>query len=415
MKILLCHNFYQQKGGEDVAVLALKALLEQRGHQVILFTADNREIERYTCLQKIGFFPRTLFSVRTYRDLRQIAAREKPDIAHVHNVFPLLSPSVYIALNQSGVPIVQTIHNYRFMCLNGLFLREGRICEHCKSGKFFSGFRFKCYRDSHLLSGLYAIAIGYHRRWGTFKRIDRFIALSAFSAEQLVESGVAVPSKISILEHFLPAPLPEYRRNNFADPYVCYVGRLSHEKGIFTLLEALRRMQGLQLKILGTGPLSEEIKSYIRDHQLNNIELLGFVNGDEKYRILHGALCCVVPSECYEHFPLAVLESAAVGIPIVASRIGGLPKIVSEGETGFLFTPGSSGELRDKLELLMVKSETALLMGQQARQLSETRYSADVHYEALINIYQQVAGRQYGCGSGVLSQSLDSPDLIPNG
>src|SRR5215510_5459841 len=152
MKILLCHNFYQQSGGEDVAVLALKSLLEEKGHRVIFYAEDNRETEKYGTLQKIGFFPRTIFSARTYRRLRRIAAKEKPDIAHVHNVFPLLSPALYVALKRSGISIVQTIHNYRLMCINGLFLRNGRICERCKTGKFFSGFRFKCYRNSYMLS-----------------------------------------------------------------------------------------------------------------------------------------------------------------------------------------------------------------------------------------------------------------------
>jgi glycosyltransferase involved in cell wall biosynthesis len=390
MKILLCHNFYQQSGGEDVAVLALKTLLEAKGHRVIFYAEDNRKIEKYGALQKIGFFPRTIFSVRTYRRLRRIAAQEKPDIAHVHNVFPLVSPALYVALKRAGLPVVQTIHNYRLMCINGLFLRDGLICERCKSGQFFSGFRFKCYRNSYTLSGLYALAIGGHRRWGTFNLIDHFIALSQFSAIKIADSGVAEVSKISILENFLPTPLPEYDEADLANPYLVYLGRLAHEKGIFTLLEALCGLTSLRLKVMGVGPLQDAIENYIDDHRLENVEMLGFIDGEEKYRILRRALCCVVPSECYENFPYAVLESAAVGTPVVASRIGGLAAIISDGETGCLFTPGNSAELRGKLELLAGSPELVTRMGRQARQQVETRHTPDAHYEKLMNIYGAV-------------------------
>jgi glycosyltransferase involved in cell wall biosynthesis len=391
MKILLCHNFYQQPGGEQGAVLALKSLLEQQGHHVIFYTEHNDEIKQYSSLQKIGFFPRTLFSQRTYRRLLDIARQEKPDLAHVHNVFPLLSPAVYVALHQAGVPLVQTIHNYRLMCINGLFLRNGRICELCKGGMFFPGFQFKCYRDSYLLSGLYALTIGWHRRWGTFDRIDRFIALTSFVAEKLVESGVTEASKISILGNFLPAPLPDDGAADIHEPYIVYMGRLSHEKGLFTLLKAMRNLTGLRLKVLGDGPLAAQMHVYIQDHALNNVEMLGYVAGEEKYRLLRGALGCVVPSEWYEAVPLVVLESAAVGTPLIVSRIGSLAMMVSEGQTGLLFNPGDSADLREKLERLVTRPELALGMGQRARQWLETGYTAEAHYYALLQIYQQVA------------------------
>jgi glycosyltransferase involved in cell wall biosynthesis len=302
----------------------------------------------------------------------------------------LLSPAVYVSLNQSGVPIVQTIHNYRLMCINGLLLRDGRICESCKAGNFFSGFRFKCYRDSYTLSALYALAIGGHRQFGTFRRIDRFIALSRFAAEKLAESGVAERSRISVLENFLPTPVPEYGTPDLRNPYICYIGRLSYEKGIFTLLEAIRGITTLRLKVMGTGPLHEEIQNYIHKHRLENIEMLGFVAGEEKYQVLRSALCCVLPSECYENFPFAVLESAAVGTPIVAARIGSLATLLSERERGLSFTPGDSDDLRAKLELLLTRPEMTLRMGQQSRYWVETNHTADVHYETLMKIYREV-------------------------
>lgn len=372
--------------------MALKWLLEQKGHHVIFYTEDNLEIARYNARQKMGLFSRALFSHRTYRRLLQIVAREKPDVAHVHNVFPLLSPAVYMALNQADIPIVQTIHNARLMCINGLFLRDGQICERCKDGKFLSGFQFKCYKNSYLLSGLYALTIGGHRRFGTFAKIDRFIALTSCMAEKLIRSGVAEAAKISILGNFLPAPLPDYGTPDLHEPYIVYMGRLSREKGIWTLLNAMRDMTDLRLKVMGTGPVLAEMQAAIQYHRLPNVEMLGFVDGEEKYRILRGALCSVLPSECYENFPLVLLESAAVGTPIVASRIGSLATLISEEKTGLLFTPGDSADLRGKLDLLVARPEQAIHMGRQARRWVEAEHSADAHYETLKKLYQQVIG-----------------------
>jgi glycosyltransferase involved in cell wall biosynthesis len=391
LKILLCHNFYQQTGGEDVAVTALKDLLEQKGHDVIFYSENSREIGKYSAFQKIGFFPQAVFSARTYRRMQRIAQQERPDVAHVHNVFPLISPALYVALNRTGVPIVQTVHNFRFMCINGLFLRNGRICELCKTGNFLSGVRYKCYRNSYTLSGLYAATIGSHRRWGTFKRIDRFIALSHFAATKIAESGVADASKICVLENFLPAPLPEYGDFDCARPYIVYIGRLSHEKGILTLLETMRGLKRLRLKIMGSGPLREAIENYVNVHRLQNVEILGFIDGEEKYRILRGALCCVVPSECYENFPFPVIESAAVGRPVVASRIGSLATFVAEGTTGLLFGAGNSADLQAKVELLVSNPDTATRMGRAARQWVTTKYMPDIHYEGLMKIYTELA------------------------
>jgi glycosyltransferase involved in cell wall biosynthesis len=390
LKILLCHNFYQQTGGEDVAVMALKELLEQKGHDVIFYSENSREIGKYSAFQKIAFFPQAVFSARTYRNIQRIAKQERPDLAHVHNVFPLISPALYVALSRAGIPIVQTVHNFRLMCINGLFLRDGRICELCKSGNFLSGVRYKCYRNSYTLSGLYAATIGSHRSAGTFDRVDRFVALSQFAASKLVESGLVEMSKISVVENFLPQPVPGYGQSDVANPYIVYVGRLSQEKGIFTLLEALRGLTRLRLKILGVGPLRDRIENVIDTLGLQNVDMLGFLEGEKKYDLLRNAICCVVPSECYETFGFPIIESAAVGTPVVASRIGSLAKLVAEGETGLLFDPGNTTDLREKLKMLLDNPETAIRMGQAARQWVMTNHSPDVHYERLMRIYEEV-------------------------
>jgi glycosyltransferase involved in cell wall biosynthesis len=388
---LLIHNHYQQPGGESVAVMALKSLLEQKNHEVLFFSADNKTLDLYDLPNKIQFFPRAVFSQQTYRRIRQLVDQEKPDMAHVHNVFPLISPSVYLALDEAGIPIVQTVHNYRLMCINGLFLRGGNVCERCKNGNFFSGFRFRCYRSSYALSGLYALTIGMHRSWGTFSRIDRYITPTRFVAQKLIESGLVKLPKISVLGNFLNTPLPECGMPNLREPYIVYVGRLSQEKGLLTIVNVVRQMPHLRLKLMGKGPLEKDIRAYIQDQGIRNVEMLGFMDGEAKYQTLRNALCCIIPSEWYEVMPFSVLESAAVGTPIVASRIGSLATLVAQGETGLLFAPGDSADLKEKLEFLVSKPEAAVQMGQQARQWVETDFTSDAHYEALMKIYAQAA------------------------
>jgi len=402
VKILLCHNFYQQSGGEDAVVLALKTLLEAKGHRVIFYAEDNRKIKEYSTVQKAGFFPRTVFSSRTYKRLRRLSDQEKPDIAHVHNVFPLLSPALYVALSQADIPIVQSIHNYRLMCINGLCLRDGQICERCNGGQLFSGVRFKCYRDSYLLSGLYAFTIGWHRRLGTFDRINRFIASTRFAAEKLADSGVAALSKISILGNFLSEPLPNYGRPDMCRPYFVYVGRFSQEKGIFTLLEAFSDLRHIRLKIMGSGPLLKKMQTYIEEYDLQNIEILGYVSEDVKVHTLRNALCCIVPSECYEVFPFVLLESAAVGTPVIASRIGSLATLISGGETGLLFNPGDSGDLRSTIERVLSEPAMAIQMGQEARCWLEAAYTPEAHHTGLMDIYHKAMHSNEILGAGLI-------------
>ncbi len=388
MKILLIHNQYQQPGGEQVAVEAQVSLLRERGHKVILYTRDNAEIEHYGLWQKAAFFPETVFSRRTYREIRTLIACECPDVAHVHNVFPLISPSVYRALKDSGVPVVQTVHNFRFLCPNALFYTHGRICERCKHGNTLHAVRWKCYRQSYILSSLYALTIGLHRRAGTFNLIGRFIALTEFTAQKFVESGLTTQDKISVLGNFLPDPLPSPGSFETREPYVVYLGRLSSEKGIDVLLDAVTGLPDLKVKVAGDGPQFGALQAIVRQKGLQQVEFLGRVVGEEKWELLRHATAVVVPSVWYEAFPFVVLESLATGTPVVASNLGSLPYVVEDGKSGLLFQARDSQDLREKLAWLVQHPAEALQMGRYGRQVVERRYSASAHYDALMEIYQ---------------------------
>lgn len=389
MKVLIIHNDYQQPGGETVAVKSQIALLKQHGHQVLTYLRDNREILRYGLAEKIAFWINTLFSLRTFREITALVRQEQPDVAHVHNVFPLISPAVYWALKKSGVPIVQTVHNYRFLCPNALFYTRGQICERCKYGNTLHAIRWRCYRQSYLLSALYALVIGLHRHLGTFDLIDHFLPVSEFVAYKLVESGCATERKITVLGNFLPDPLPVPGSFERRKPYVIYLGRLSSEKGITVLLDAMASLPGVTLKIVGDGPQAEALKARVRQKGLN-VEFLGYTTGERKWELLRDAMVSIVPSLWYEAFPFSALEAMAVGTPIVASNLGSLPYVVENGRIGLLFHPGDSQDLRKKIEWLVVQSKEALSMGQRGRQAVENKYSAEVYYRNLMEIYQRV-------------------------
>lgn len=390
MKVLLVHNYYRQAGGERAAVQAQIKLLSSYGHGVIQYMRDSSEIDRYGLAQKAMFFPRTVYCSQTRREIQALIKDEQPALVHVHNVFPLISPSVYSAINAMNVPVVQTVHNFRFLCPNALFYTHEHVCERCKYGQTRHAVRWKCYRQSYSLSALYALTIGLHRRWDTFQRIDRWIALSSFSKQKLVESRVAKETNVSVLGNPLPDPMPSPGSFEKREPYFVYMGRLSPEKGVHVLLEAISQTPDLKLKVLGIGPQARHLKTLVEQKGLQHIEFMGYVSGETKWDTLRKAQALIIPSLCYENFPISALESLCAGTPVIASDLGSLPQLVQDGKSGLLFTPGDARALQRKLTWLTAHPETALVMGHYGRQLAETRYRSQVHYEQLVRIYDEV-------------------------
>ncbi|GIW61070.1 MAG: glycosyl transferase [Patescibacteria group bacterium] len=389
MKLLLVHNDYRQPGGETVVYRNEAALLRRYGHHVYVWQRDNAEIDTYNLRQKAFFLINTVYNWQDFRYLHALVGDKRPDVAHVHNVFPLISPSVYRVLRKLGIPIVQTVHNFRFLCPNALFYTQGQICECCKHGNTIHAVRWRCYRESYTLSALYALTISLHRRWGTFKMIDRFIALTEFTAQKLVESGLTTADKITVLGNFLPDPLPAPGSFEHREPYIVYLGRLSPEKGVHVLLDALADFPEVTLKIVGDGPQKEALQQTVQKRGLR-ADFLGYLAGEKKLEILRQATAVIVPSVWYETFSVAALESMATGTPVVASDIGALPFVVEDGKSGVLFRAGDSQDLQRKLAWLLAHPQKALAMGYYARRVVEQRYSASAHYNALMEIYNSV-------------------------
>ena len=387
MKTLLIHNFYQQFGGEDAAALADKALLESHNQEVIFYTRDNSEIRDFTLMNKLAFPAQAIYSRRTKRNLATIVKERRPDIALIHNFFPLVSPSVYHVLHSFHVPIIQVIHDFRFFCPNGWFFTQGQICERCKGGNYLSAVRFRCYRNSYLSSALAASSIGLNRLGGMLEKITAFVCLTDFLKQKLLEGGIQ-EGKIFIRPHFMdtsPAA-PIYGQGEYA----LYLGRISPEKGIWTMVRAFQELKGVTLRIAGTGPMEAALRRYLKANAVENVELVGFVSGKDKWQLLTDSLFVVLPSECYETFGIVVLEAYAAGKPVVASNLGSLPYVVEDGKSGILFEPGHAEDLIEKVNHLLANPSEIAAMGLYARELAEMKYSPDRSYQTLLNIASKV-------------------------
>jgi len=383
MKILLCHNYYQQPGGEDQVFGDEGALLESRGHEVIRYTKHNDAIERMNRLALAG---KTIWNRESAREIRQIVLRQRPDVMHCANTFPLISPSAYRQARKHGVAVVQTLHNYRTICPKAQFMRDAKVCESCL-GKTFAwpSVVHKCYRDSRAASLAVATMIAFHRARGTWRReVDRFIALTEFSRAKHIDGGLPA-DKIDVKANFVD---PDPGVGSRAGDYAVFVGRLSEEKGVQTLLAAWRQLRSdIPLKIVGDGPLAKEVQEVAAAD--SRIEWLGRRDLAQVCDIIGEAKCLVLPSVCYETFGRTIVEAYAKGTPVVVSQLGAMAELVDDGRTGLLFEAGNASDLANKVTQLVGEGSELAKFRQQARWEYESLYTAETNYDQLIQIYER--------------------------
>lgn len=382
MRILLAHNYYQQPGGEDGCFAEEAALLEERGHHVLRYTMHNNQIRAMSSLEVAG---KTLWNRTAYRELRRLIRREKPQVAHFHNTFPLISPAAYHAAQAEGVPVIQTLHNYRLACLNGNFFRDGQVCEDCLGKSLPSpGVIHACYRSSHAASSVVAALLASHRALGTWTRcVNRFIALSAFARDKLVQTGLP-REKVALKPNFLPHPPPP---GNGDGNYALFVGRLSPEKGLHTLIDAWRKLEGrFDLTIVGDGPLASTVAK--ASAAVPGITWLGLQPPEQVYALMGAARMLLIPSECYETFGRVGMEALAAGTPLIASKIGAVAELVEPGVTGLHVQPGDPEDLAARVTWTLDHPAAWTNMRQNARAAFEANYTADRNYEMLMQIYE---------------------------
>jgi glycosyltransferase involved in cell wall biosynthesis len=382
LKILLVHNRYLIGGGERQIFEAESNLLRDYGHQVETYTEDNQRVAE---LGHVRTAARTIWSTETYQQIRGKLSQNRFDIVHVHNFFPLISPSIYYAARAENIPVVQTINNFRLMCLNGFLFRDGTICENCVGRSIpWPGIRHACYRDSRGGSATVAAMLSFHRAIGTWNRmVNTYIANTEFIRQKLIESGLP-GNKIAIKQNFITQ---DPGQGNGQGEFALFVGRLSPEKGIDVLLAVWQMMgETIPLKIVGDGPLYNTVTSAAAS--LPSVDYMGRLDNDRVLDLMREAKFLVFPSLWYENFPVTIIEAYAAGLPVLVSNLGNVASLIEDGQTGLYFKSGDAADLIEKVKWMVQHPEACERMGSAARSAYEQHYTPSQNYRLLRAIYE---------------------------
>jgi glycosyltransferase involved in cell wall biosynthesis len=380
MRILLCHNFYSQEGGEDRLFRQETEILRAHGEDVALYVRDSKEIEGQGLAQRAATVAAGFGSRRTRRELGALVRSFRPDVAVVQNVFPLLSPSTYVTLRAHRVPVVQLVFNYRLLCPSASLYTGGALCQRCVGGNTLHAVAHRCLHDSRAISLWYAGILGGHRWRDTFRRsITRFVVPHPFVGRKLVEGGLPGDRmRVNPNPYLLPpAAAPED-----AETYVVFAGRFVPEKGVLTLVRALARVAGLRGVLVGDGPLMGDVRREVAavPGLAERVELTGWLSAEETQRRLQGAAVCVLPTNWHDISPLLLYDALALGKPSIASHLGSNPEIVTDGVHGLIFQAGDDADLARRLEQLAGDPAMRRRMGAAARAKAEAELGPERHY-----------------------------------
>ncbi len=379
MKILIAHNQYLLEGGEDIVVQNETQLLKENGHHVKKFIVNNASIS--SLKQQLDTALNITYSKKSYSTFLLKLKEYQPDLVHVHNFFPLLSPSIYSACSESGIPVVQTLHNFRLICAGGLLLRNGKSCEKCVGTSPYWGVFHRCYQKSHLKTLPVAHMLHSHQKQGTWKnKVNAYITLSEFAKSKFVKGGLP-ENKIHIKPNFLPPFNTSIDNPNSPKDYVVFVGRLSEEKGIHTLMKAFQNTNR-KLVIVGDGPLRKIVYG-------KNIQLLGKLSHQETLKVMASANHIVVPRSIgASTISLVIIEAFALKVPVVASNITGFSNVIQHGENGLLFEPGADKELKKISDQLFNDPILRAKLAESALTQYTNLYTKEQNYKLLMQIYK---------------------------
>ncbi|QEG34821.1 glycosyltransferase [Bythopirellula goksoeyrii] len=380
-KVLLCHNFYKLAGGEDRVFEDEAKLLENHGHQVIRYTVSNDEIDT---MSSWSAAVRTIWNRKTYAELRSLIREERPTVVHFTNTFPLISPAAYYAARKERVPVVQTLQNYRLVCPGALLMRDGQICEDCLAKRIkWPAVLHGCYRGNRLASACVTTMLATHSALGTWRNlVSRYVVATEFGRQKFIEAGFRA-EQITVKPNFV-ASVPPCGKGDGG--HFVFVGRLSPEKGINTLLEAWPRF-GRSLKILGDGPLADKVAQFASQHE--GVQWLGHQPPETVHQVVADAISLIVPSIWYEGLPKTIIEAFSVGTPIIGSDLGAMSEVITPGKTGMLFPAGDANKLLEALHQMSDSPERCQSMRDNVRQQFEQLYTAERNYDLLRDIYCQ--------------------------
>jgi glycosyltransferase involved in cell wall biosynthesis len=392
---------YHIRGGSDRYLFALEGLLESAGHRVIPFAAGHAA---NVASAWSGYFPppvdfqrprprdllRYLYSRPAGRSMRRLVREQRPDLAHLHIYYGQLTASILSPLQEAGIPVVQTLHEFKTVCPTYGLYADGKPCEACAGRHFWRAVHRRCNRGS-LARSLLSATEAYLSRWlGAVDRIGQFIAVSDFVRDKVVALGLPA-DRVTTVHNFVdctgiePATHP--------GDYLLYFGRLERSKGVYTLLDAAAHLKGVKLLLVGDGSERAALADELVRRRLDHVHLLGFRQGAELQALIRDSICTVAPSECYETFGLTLVESFAHGRPVVCSRTGGMTEVVDPGVTGFVVPPGNAAALAERLQWMADHRDQARAMGLAGRRVTEQRFSPATHYERLMGVYHRAGVR----------------------
>jgi len=407
MKVLLVNKFFFPFGGSETSFFQTAELLEKRGHQVVFFSMDHPKnipvdgISHFVPRidfeaagsfgEKLNGLRRILYAPECKRELEKLLACERPDIAHLHNVYHHLPVTMVPVLKKRGIPVVMTLHDYKPVCPAYKLFVRGLVCERCRNRRFHWCLLKKCVKDSRLKSLVCSIEVDWHRKY--YDQIDLFICPSRFLQEKIRSMGLAGASEY-IPNFHLATPA---QREPAWPPYLLYSGRLVEEKGLPVLIQAMETLP-LDCLIAGEGPMRSSLERMAERTGNGRIRFLGHLPFAELKPLIEGAFLTVMPSIWYENNPFAIIESFAHGVPVVASRIGGIPELVIDGDTGYTFRPGDPDDLRSKVIQILNDPEKRRSLGERAQAMVADRFHPDRYIDDLLHVYQRlIDGRPPQC------------------
>jgi len=401
MKILFVNKYYHPSGGPEKVILQSKERLESHGDKVILFSMQHPKnlatpYSRYfvcnvdyngssSFIDKTRMALNMFYSVEAKRKMELLLEEEKPDLAHLHNIYHQISPSILPVLKKKNIPVVMTLHDFKLLCPNYTFLRNGNPCESCEGKHFYKAVVHKCVKDSYWKSLVCSLEMYFHRFLKIYQDcVDAFIVLSEFSKEKMIRYGIP-EEKLFLLPNYIE--LPSNGKDKTLGQYVLFLGQLSEKNGVSTLVQAMEKIKEVPLVVAGEGELFPDLREYVREKNLDNVTFAGFLSGTKLEQLMENSLFTVFPAICYHNCPMSILESFAFGKPVIGSNLGSIPELIEDGITGLLFEPKNVEELAEKIRHLYHHPLLAQKMGISARKKVEEKYSEEEYYTELLGLY----------------------------
>ena len=399
MKLVFANNFYYLRGGSERVFFEEMDLLQAEGHQVASFS---RQYERNMPSEYSNFFPspieyesvslagkafasfKLIYSMESRKNFRKLLESFRPQMIHAHMIYGRLTTSILDAASKNGVPAVMTLHDYKLVCPSYLMLNDGKVCEKCLGGNYMNCVASKCHKGLLSASLVYTTETYFNKIFRKYDHISHFICPSAFSMNKHAEAGLP-REKLVHVPNFIRTEA--YEPNYEPGGYILFVGRLSKEKGVLTLLNSVKGLD-LTLRLVGEGPMKAYFEKYAHDNGISNVAFEGYRSGKDLRDLYRNSSFLVIPSEWYENAPMTVLEAFAYGKPVVGANIGGIPEMVIEGKTGRLFESGDAGDLREKIADLVSVPSRVKEMGMKAREMVENRHNGAQHYKNLMKVYE---------------------------